>query len=144
MSKLIPNTSDGRTFRVAFDPGQSTGMYINSVLADHQWVCTYEWEELVEWAVENAQESQIWIVEAFNLMPSKTSVKTFSSFPEVEVIGMLRGLAQGFEVPFVTVSPGVYKPFASNIQVPTELGKLDRHQQDAYRLYKYAERFLFS
>lgn len=131
--------------RLGIDPGQSTGICIadNSMLKPAYRFETLEWDELVPFLFLKIPSFQLDLVvcESFNLLPHKAASKTFSSFPEVEVIGLLRGLCHQYNVRMITLNAGTYKPFAEkNIQVPADY-KVDRHQKDAYRVLKYAERF---
>jgi len=133
------------SIRLGIDPGQSTGICI----ADRTFnepkyrFETLEWDELVPFLFLKIPSFRLDLVvcESFNLLPQKAASKSFSSFPEVEVIGLLRGLCHQFNVRMIELNAGTYKPFAEkNIQVPVGV-KTDRHQKDAYRVLKYAERF---
>ncbi len=134
---------------VTFDPGESTGIADGGLApGDAIHLQVADWNTLVRWVdIHGAQQDSIfdvdqwWMVEAFNLFPHKTVHKTWSSFPEVEVIGLLRGVALMRDIKFTTITPGTYKPVASKIPIPESIGRLSKHEQDAYRLFMYTRRF---
>lgn len=127
---------------LGIDPGENTGLCLESTEGRYEFK-TRTWEGLVPFLFSTIPFGvELVVVEAFNLLPHKTGPKTFSSFPEVEVIGLVRGLCRNYGVEFIALSPGLYKPFAEkNIKVPADYGRVDRHQRDAYRVLKYALRF---
>lgn len=131
---------------VSFDPGVSTGIAIgNSEINLRPQTLTVRWpDELVQFVYQQVYSTykQLWVVESFNLFPQKAESKTFSSFPEVEVIGFLRGLTViQPAIELISFTPGTYKPVARTLNIEKTPG-MDRHQMDALQLYFYTERFV--
>jgi len=74
---------------IAFDPGGTTGYAVFSNSPHDIAAGDFNYFDLVDRLITEV-EPNIIVVEAFRLYPWKAKHKTWSSFPEVEVIGAIK------------------------------------------------------
>lgn len=90
---------------IAFDPGETTGFFTwfpNENTRPKHWTQTFD--EMVGMAASPTNhfdylKSDAWVIERFTLYKHKADSKINSTFPECEVIGMLRVAAKRLGIP---------------------------------------------
>lgn len=113
---------------LGIDPGETTGVaYWDGQL----WICeeTPNWQDLEPWI----EFTDVAVIERYSLYAGKANAKTHSTFPEVEVIGVIKYLCQRYGVNMV-VQGADHKAFYSDTKL-TNLGLYhpSKHVRDALR-----------
>lgn len=114
---------------LAFDPGQTTGYAVLSTDGEYQVLGSFAEWYLVD-ALMGSYEPDVVVIEQFRLYPYAARSKVWSDFPTVEVIGVIKYLAERHSIPFVMQSAADVKVI--NL-VYTKQKKGDRHAYSALR-----------
>jgi len=85
---------------IAFDPGGTTGYAVFSDSPHDITAGDFEYFKLINQLISKV-EPDIIVIEAFRLYPWKAKHKTWSSFPEVEVIGAIKHECYLRNIPWV-------------------------------------------
>lgn len=114
---------------LAFDPGVTTGYAVLSTDGEMQVLGSFNGWELVE-ALIGAYAPDVVVVEKFVLYPYAAKSQAWSSFPTIEVIGVIKYLADKGSILVVEQSAADIKVVSL---VYTKQKKGDRHAYSALR-----------
>lgn len=100
-----------RDLRIAaFDPGETTGVAVVSRIGKPLCNETFwMWEGVKD--ILETYNPHVVVIESFQLYPWKSKEQGFSTFPPVEVIGVIKYLCVMRGTPFVTQMPTLKKFF---------------------------------
>ena len=115
---------------LAFDPGETTGWALVDSETENRTFLSGEFPAF-SWAAKlvNGYEPDVAVVEAFRLYPSRAKAQSWSTFPAVEVIGVIKFVCQKANVPIVFQNASL----AKSIWVDCDQGAINKHAYDALR-----------
>lgn len=111
------------------DPGDTTGYVIVDTVSGQVLYGTFPVWSGLESLVLSLEPSDAIVFESFRLYPAKAQAQSWSSFPAVEVIGVLKFLARKQHVPIVEQSASEGK----SVDVDIDQRSVGRHAYDALR-----------
>lgn len=91
---------------IAFDPGVTTGVF--RLNKNGSWsvkeIMHDDLIKILAWGRSDSRlKADVWVIERFSLYANKAASKTRSTFPECEVIGLLKALAIRLEIETVVL-----------------------------------------
>jgi len=117
---------------LSLDPGEQTG-YIVGCAVDEGYGVTIAGQfplwHMVESLIDSYKPSAI-VYESFRLYPQAARAKSWSSFPTVEVIGVVKYLAEKYGIKLVAQPASIKKNVALKRHV---VGVTGPHARDALR-----------
>jgi len=139
---------------LSFDPGETTGfayfefpknykdIQLDGTVSDYLkfWGEFKDYITLEEIFFAHSVKPDIVVIEAFRLYPHKANDKVLSSFPTVEIIGIIKYLCWNNEIPFVEQGANTKKFYGNKKLRMCDLFERGRspHIRDAVRHGLYA------